>query len=1461
MAWRAFELGSALNTPRLMNIHVDPDAGQGEFLAIKDWVEHGQEFCAVAQLKPGHPDIKSVTVSGSVGGKAYRRTIPVENVEDNAEYLPRTWARLAIDDMLADNAEENKSRIIELSKSMYVMSPFTSLLVLENDEMYGQYNVDRGRKDHWALYPCPAKIEVVHEPLHGPQPPVIAETGDDPVKPSIAEVLKTLLVRAPYFDSVTVVDVNQLPTFSFTTSSTTVSVPDGGTVLLGGIKRRADTNGNGVPMLRNLPYVNRLFRNVGNGRERRSLMLMVTPRIIIQEEEEETLGIEIDGSVIRRGFGNVRDNDGDAALADFDSLIELITSTIAPDTWDEVGGPGVIEPFPTNLSLAISQTQQVHGQIVREFNRLQSGVDSADDPFGDPFDDPFMRHAAFDLVGDLPTAEEVRHFIGPGSHNINTITDSNVWTAITAGRDGYVSHKGIVPAGSLFVELFEAPKQRVLPQLDERGEFKYEQQPLKDVVADLELRHGVPIEINRMTIEESGIKLDAPITLNDSEITLRSALNQILAQLDLTYFITTNGLQITTPEDMENRLVWRNYDFDEVLLLIARGRSNATAEVGFALNDPRRANRWAQILNQRIAQGSEQPNLLYPPTGTVGHRRSHRRLVAFAPATGTTSADVSAVMDAEASLEDRPKLGEIDQRARELINAARGWGWRLIKLRDADDRVIFEVTMDGQGRLWFDHRTEHGLRETVVCDGETLRHFYPELGLGTTRQMSRFHRADLAQLVPWLLPTVEDLAVGADLRLIGPRTIAIAPHGIRVKDAEGQPHPYFRIHLEFAEDARLAERRLVEMPSGKTILSVAYSADGTVRWFDGDNEQLDEFHIAFEKTDAPDLQPDTEALVVLPMPVRSRDHVYKTAKEASSQTEKTAEKTDALAAIASDEQNRAKDPARWSEEDVLRLLATNHLHDAAELRDVIGRRFFARGDRRIGFYTLLVSSGQRWDVDQRVQLDDGTTTQMDPLADHPNSTLARYLDCQLRQTRFDSRTAMQEAGESSDGFVLQLAQYRQLAARWSLPSGPPDDAETRRRELDELFGLLSQCDSPKFAYTLLRRLQRRYGDSQPHGRIAKALIEIEKQGMISYAVKYELARSLAATGEKEKARSLFTQLYREALNEGVLPPIDQAFSAAIQESDSPFESDENEEKGLSGLMRGACAELVQRKQRPLAIVLAWQCRQLGEATLGDMLVGQTLTGVPQDEQLGTTLAALEYLTEAGNHDRADALLKALLSNQPFAESPTLLRLASRVARDGGRLARSASHLDRAMDLEYESLPDSYNVEQIRQRYGQLFASYRELAQIVASPESDAPLGLVTRVIKAADRWRSLDTDVTAACNEAASVLSELGKEELAWDYLTTPLADKPNEAVAWLNLAQTLRGDGKLELAYRAYETAYEAEPTNAQILWDHAQLLEQSGRTKRARALYQQIANSEWQPRFNQIKHQAERLKAGDAN
>ncbi len=73
-----------------------------------------------------------------------------------------------------------------------------------------------------------------------------------------------------------------MPVIQHSSVQTTVSVPDGGTILLGGLKRPDGRVERGVPVLNKLPYINRLFKNTGPIKDTQNLLLMVTPRIIIQ---------------------------------------------------------------------------------------------------------------------------------------------------------------------------------------------------------------------------------------------------------------------------------------------------------------------------------------------------------------------------------------------------------------------------------------------------------------------------------------------------------------------------------------------------------------------------------------------------------------------------------------------------------------------------------------------------------------------------------------------------------------------------------------------------------------------------------------------------------------------------------------------------------------------------------------------------------------------------------------------------------------------------------------------------------------------------------------------------------------------------------------------------------------------------------------------------------------------------
>lgn len=82
----------------------------------------------------------------------------------------------------------------------------------------------------------------------------------------------------------------QQPTFNVQRIDTRVCVPDGGTMLLSGGKAvRESRTETGTPVLSKIPYVNRMFKNVGIARENVSTLVLITPRIIRTEAEERAV--------------------------------------------------------------------------------------------------------------------------------------------------------------------------------------------------------------------------------------------------------------------------------------------------------------------------------------------------------------------------------------------------------------------------------------------------------------------------------------------------------------------------------------------------------------------------------------------------------------------------------------------------------------------------------------------------------------------------------------------------------------------------------------------------------------------------------------------------------------------------------------------------------------------------------------------------------------------------------------------------------------------------------------------------------------------------------------------------------------------------------------------------------------------------------------------------------------------
>jgi type II secretory pathway component GspD/PulD (secretin) len=79
-----------------------------------------------------------------------------------------------------------------------------------------------------------------------------------------------------------------LPTTEFTMLTTRVMIPDRSTILLGGQTIAAETQlESGVPILKSIPILGRLFTNKSEVKDKQVLLILVKPTILLKNEQEQ----------------------------------------------------------------------------------------------------------------------------------------------------------------------------------------------------------------------------------------------------------------------------------------------------------------------------------------------------------------------------------------------------------------------------------------------------------------------------------------------------------------------------------------------------------------------------------------------------------------------------------------------------------------------------------------------------------------------------------------------------------------------------------------------------------------------------------------------------------------------------------------------------------------------------------------------------------------------------------------------------------------------------------------------------------------------------------------------------------------------------------------------------------------------------------------------------------------------
>jgi hypothetical protein len=87
--------------------------------------------------------------------------------------------------------------------------------------------------------------------------------------------------------------------------------------------------------------------------------------------------------------------------------------------------------------------------------------------------------------------------------------------------------------------------------LDQNTDVKFTEKPFYRVFDDLKQRHAIEIQLDLRALDDASIPIDTPVTKSIKGVTLRSALNLLLNDLDLTYVIQNGVLMVTTTAEAQ----------------------------------------------------------------------------------------------------------------------------------------------------------------------------------------------------------------------------------------------------------------------------------------------------------------------------------------------------------------------------------------------------------------------------------------------------------------------------------------------------------------------------------------------------------------------------------------------------------------------------------------------------------------------------------------------------------------------------------------------------------------------------------------------------------------------------------------------------------------------------------------------------------------------------------------------
>jgi hypothetical protein len=135
---------------------------------------------------------------------------------------------------------------------------------------------------------------------------------------------------------------------------------------------------------------------------------------------------------------------------------------------------------------------------------------------------------------------------------------------------GDAKHRGMLVVGPAM----NSATAKINETLDQDTVISFVETPLQDVVGYLKDFHKVEIQLDKKALDDAGLGTDTPVTRELGEISLRSALELMLHEFDLTWIIDHEVLIITTLAAANERREIRIYNVADLI------RDSSVEELG-----------------------------------------------------------------------------------------------------------------------------------------------------------------------------------------------------------------------------------------------------------------------------------------------------------------------------------------------------------------------------------------------------------------------------------------------------------------------------------------------------------------------------------------------------------------------------------------------------------------------------------------------------------------------------------------------------------------------------------------------------------------------------------------------------------------------------------------------------------------------------------------------------------------